>query len=1026
MEGAVETCSITLGEHAGVISCYEGTRSCEGGAFGACGNGHTFELNQSDGDVLPASAGLRPLASAAVDCANNPCNRYCREFNEAPEEGIAADLSAAPPLSTWTTGSLSDYDPAWVVVGLQEPCQVASDCQFNTACHDPAPGSCSHSVCDSGDVLDTNCNRCATAVCAEEPNCCAQAPTCAHDPCVVGSGAPLDPACDTCVAAVCAEHPECCDQMTGSWNDVCVSYVATECEPLGQSCGCPAGGVLEAGACYLAGKVPLDWGGARSFCDAVGPGWKLLEVGDQRENDTGTNLIASAGLSGAWLGGLEQTFDEWSWVSEGVFFISNASGGSLQPGYTYENWADSEPELGAQGLTIAMGANGEWRSELQTAELEYVCEGPIDRLLPQRSPFSWGPECTALAELECGVQCPDSAPLGLGSCTARVATELDATCTDFDLAVGATCEAMGLPQVPVCNHGQDAAPAGLRLSYVPIDQLRRPAPDLSAAGECVLSEPIPPGRCVTVTDCPGLTSDQALVVNPVDAGNEDTTECRLDDNWSIYQAVPCRPRVCEANVYDAAQVARNNCGVDVENPLGIDPALATVTLGGSVVEPRCGSDETRWGSSCYLFSSEVRTWDLASTSCRERGAGWNLVALNSPAENAWVRSKTDPLLDVQIGYTDNPIEGAHVWSDGSCGSWTNWDLPSLQPNDDPPGGEQCVRMTASAGERWEDKPCNDGDHPYVCEGPVLNARGSCATGQIAGPDGSCYAFGPSTNWLTARDTCEAMGPGWRQVVVEDEDTNDFVTGLAGCTPIWLGNPPGGYANWASGVLGDLSNDPYMDELGFWRIALDGAPRTTLCQGPSVASATPALTRVNSLAECTGDDDQYYFEGNAVAPERLVLCPNTCAVAETLNGRRLEVEIPCAPPLPPALETIRGEMYYTADCEGGSPIWDFFYYDSVTPADSSIEFEIRTGPSIAELAAGSIPFLPIATARSVPDDTQRCEIDPPNCPIDIFTLLGHPAQQQQVLELQVRLVPGSSGEGPLLRDWTVRFSCPPSQ
>jgi hypothetical protein len=621
----------------------------------------------------------------------------------------------------------------------------------------------------------------------------------------------------------------------------------------------------------------------------------------------------------------------------------------------------------------------------------------------------------------------------MGSCNPRVATELDAACDDFDLAIGATCEAMGLPQIPVCNHGQAPAPAGLRLSYVPVDQMPpKAAPDLSAAGDCVLSEPIPPGRCVTVTDCPGLTADQALVVNPIDNGDEDTTECRLDDNWSIYQPVLCRPAVCEANVYDAAQVARSNCGVEVENPLGVDASLATVTMGGRVAEPRCGADEIRWGSSCYFFSTEPQTWDLADTRCQERGIGWNLVALNSPAENAWVHSKSDTTQDVQIGYNDKLTEGDHVWSNGTCTSWTNWDVATLQPNNEPPGSEQCVRMTVDAGltvdagERWEDKPCNDGDHPYVCEGPVLNAQGNCALGQIADPDGRCYAFGPTTNWVGARDTCQAMGPGWRMVAIDDEGTNDFVTGLVNCTPIWLGNPPGAYAHWAVGVSVNLAtDDPYMDELGFWRIALDGAPRATLCQGPAAASVIPALTQVSSLAECSGGDE-YYFEGNAVAPETLMLCPDTCAFAESLAGQRLEVEIPCAPPPPPAIETIRGEIYYTADCEGGSPIWDFFYYDSVTPADSSIAFAIRTGPSIEELVAGSTPFLPIATARGVPTDTQSCEIDPPNCPIDIFTLLGHPAQQQKVLELQVRLVPGSSGEGPLLRDWKVRFSCPPSQ
>ena len=184
-----------------------------------------------------------------------------------------------------------------------------------------------------------------------------------------------------------------------------------------------------------------------------------------------------------------------------------------------------------------------------------------------------------------------------------------------------------------------------------------------------------------------------------------------------------------------------------------------------------------------------------------------------------------------------------------------------------------------------------------------------------------------------------------------------------------------------------------------------------------------LTQVSGSAACTAGNE-YYFDGSPSAPESLVLCPDTCAVAAGIPGRRLNLEIPCAPPAPPSLETVIDGLYYTADCEGGGTLWDFFYYDSVTPADSRIGFEIRTAPSVPELAG--VPFVSIAEAHAVPTDTQRCEVNPPGCPIDIFSLLDAPAQQYQSLELRVTLTPGSSGEGPLLRDWKVRFSCPPSQ
>jgi hypothetical protein len=485
--------------------------------------------------------------------------------------------------------------------------------------------------------------------------------------------------------------------------------------------------------------------------------------------------------------------------------------------------------------------------------------------------------------------------------------------------------------------------------------------------------------------------------------------------------------VCESGVYDAARVAASDCSVAVQHPLGIDAPGARVTLDTAIPEAHCGSDEVRWGSSCYYFSNDVLTWDSAEARCQGRGAGWHLVALNSPAENSWVRAETDAAGDVQIGLNDKLTEADHRWSDGTCRGFSNWDLSTLQPDNLPPGSEQCVRMTAASGARWEDKACNDGEHPYVCEGPVLDARGACLSGQIAGPDGSCYAFDPTpVSFGEASLTCAALGIGWRLAVIDEESKNDFVTGLVNCTSTWLDNPPGAYSHFAFAESVDLSNAPYIDGLGFWHSSIDATPRATLCQGPAVPRTTPSLVQVASLAACTADD-QYYFEGSLAAPEALKLCPGTCAVAGNLAGRHLDVEIPCAPPPLPALETTKAEMYYVADCGDGAAVqWDFFYYDAITPADSSIEFEIRSAASQADLVADSVPFVPAARAHAVPTDTQRCRVGDAGCPIDIFTLLGNPAQQQQVLELRVHFVPGSSGEGPLLRDWTVRYSCPPSQ
>jgi hypothetical protein len=888
VEGSSETCSIELGRHAGILSCYEGKRSCRGGTFGPCTDGHSFELAAPE--TAAASASLHPLAfSAASDCVNNPCNRYCREFNEAPPEGVTPDPDpAAPPLSTWNSGNLADYPPEWVAAGNQEPCQSAGDCQFNTACNDPSFGSCGHSVCAASGPLAPGCNRCADLVCAVDATCCATPTECEHDPCEAGSGSPLTSTCDSCVAAVCGEHPECC---TTSWNDACVAYVATDCAPLGQTCGCPDGSAAADGQCYLLATTASDSRLSRDGCDAVGSAWNLLEVKDADENDRALGLLTGAGVTTAWIGGLETDQDEWSWPSTSqVFFISDAMGGSLQNGYTYQNFGPGEPTLGKIGQNIVMASSGFWRSDVPSSQFPYLCEGPPNRLSPAQPATDWGARCVALAQSECGVVCPSDEPVGVGACTPRVVTEIDAACVSFDLALGATCEDAGTPMVPVCNHGRATAPAGLRLTHLPASEIGNLTPNLSEAVDCTLADPIPAGRCVTVSDCPGLTADRALVVNPIDGAQNDG-ECLLDDNWTIYQPVSCRSPMCEAGTYDAGRVASNSCKVALQNPLGLDLPNARVTLETTIPEPRCLLDEIRWGDSCYYFSNDILDWDNAETRCRARGPGWDLVALNSPAESAWVRGETVASKDVQIGLNDKLVEGTHTWSNGSCRVFDNWDPLTLQPNNLPPGSEQCARMTAAAGEGWEDTACNDGEHPYVCEGPLLDAVGGCQSGQIAGPDGSCYAYDPEpVSFTEAGDRCTALGLNWKLAVIDDSRTNDFVTGLLDCRGSWLQNPPGAYAHWAPSESVDLSNPPFVDSLGRWHATLDGTLRGTLCQGPQSASATPTLSQVPDANACA-NASQYYFDGSAASPDSLVLCPLACEAVSGTSGRHLDLEIP---------------------------------------------------------------------------------------------------------------------------------------
>jgi hypothetical protein len=143
----------------------------------------------------------------------------------------------------------------------------------------------------------------------------------------------------------------------------------------------------------------------------------------------------------------------------------------------------------------------------------------------------------------------------------------------------------------------------------------------------------------------------------------------------------------------------------------------------------------------------------------------------------------------------------------------------------------------------------------------------------------------------------------------------------------------------------------MDELGFWSAQTDGVLRARLCQGPATVLNKATLDRVASVSECSASSDtQYYFVGNETAPETLELCPATCAAVAAIPGTPVELEIPCAPPKPPALVTEHVQLYQP-ECQG-TPQWDFLYYDAVTPADSRVEFEVRSALSEDDLLANT--------------------------------------------------------------------------
>ncbi|XP_023806815.1 CD209 antigen-like protein D [Oryzias latipes] len=74
----------------------------------------------------------------------------------------------------------------------------------------------------------------------------------------------------------------------------------------------------------------------------------------------------------------------------------------------------------------------------------------------------------------------------------------------------------------------------------------------------------------------------------------------------------------------------------------------------------CPAGWIRFGSSCYFFSVESKSWDEARESCRARGA--DLVVINTQGEKTFLVAFSKP---VWIGLTDKVQEGTWKWVDGS-------------------------------------------------------------------------------------------------------------------------------------------------------------------------------------------------------------------------------------------------------------------------------------------------------------------------------------------------------------------------
>jgi hypothetical protein len=1017
--GAVRECHVTLGERGGALICFSGTQACVDGAWGAC----TVNASEASAATLEAP-GVRVQSLSDAEECDNPCDPYCRTYDETPPDPIVAEPGTETTYD-WETGSLSDFPGGLVKKGLNQPCETGADCQFNTQCSAPAQSSCAHSVCEAGAALQDGCNECASVVCAEHPECC-QAPAsgdCEHDPCA--RGASLKANCDPCVADVCAVMPSCCSKQ-GGWTSACVDAVASVC---GNGCGCGVNEVEFEGRCYAYDPNDKSWSSARKACTDRSTGdWDLVSLGSKAENDFVQNLWGDA--NDLWIGFTDQN----SFSNEGTWVWSNGNpngawkesgGGSI-----YTKWAWSEPDNGEDCARMNNAPeNGTWDGRSCNNDYAFVCEGPKETMKtgPSTAP-AWDASCVEKVATLCDAGCETSRA---GICTPWFPGETDPSCAGVDLAVGVPCDGV----IPVCNHGNSEAPAGIRIVHFPANSQQYPAcePNLGHAQmkECFTSAPIPPGECISVTGCPGMAQNREIMVNP--GGPAHVDECSCLDNWSLYsKGAECGAPSCAGGSSAATQVQRpvdiifviDNSGSmageieQVQQRINEDFAQIIEASGLDyrvIMVSRYGDVDVSVGSSNHPICIGP---PLGNNSCTN--PAFQPLVNNPPhffhysadieSEDAWCQ--------LLKGF-DTPDELGDFWR-----SWT-----PLTPNGwsawlRPDSFKSFVVITD------DDVDCNNYGYDF-------DDKNSASGGQSAANkfDQALRALAPQHFGTAAQRNYV-----WHSIVAMKEYSTPsqpwppsapIQTGQ--CSP---GSEGPGTGYQALSILTGGLRYPTCRNDDFNAIFRAIASEVVESAAADCQFALPDLESFNpdqaSVSYTLGDDSVtelsrvsgpglcnaggWYFD-DPKNPTTLSLCPAACEAVHEDTNAQVWVELGC----PAEVEPTSFTETYVATCpEAQRPVWGFFSYSTSVPDGASVAFRARTAQTEAGLA--SADWVDLATATSA---VPVCQIGVPDnsCPIPLEAALGgKPNGRYPVLELEMTLTP-SGGESPQVHDWEVTFSCP---
>jgi hypothetical protein len=204
---------------------------------------------------------------------------------------------------------------------------------------------------------------------------------------------------------------------------------------------------------------------------------------------------------------------------------------------------------------------------------------------------------------------------------------------------------------------------------------------------------------------------------------------------------------------------------------------------------------------------------------------------------------------------------------------------------------------------------------------------------------------------------------------------------------------------------------------------------------STSSCSPASGQCidTPIASCfTANLDYVKVSVDYTVPQEIGAIEE-CNTLNNWSATKLNPKTSCVPQTITTLVPFTVTRMFDGECpQDTSPKWQFFVYSTSTPPDTRVEFRFRSFPKTngscdALPAVTSDPPVPVATA-SLTQDPEVCTLVSNNgsCPKNLFTALGGlPAGGNECLQMDAYGVPSKSAS-PQLLDWSVTYSCLPSQ